>query len=219
MNVVVGSGGDIEKGTENLATFFNAIQKNGLSGGASAAKELGPDFEKIIKEAGALGIKTKEDFMKAAVEGNLGETFEKKYAGTLDALNNTLMGRFKIAISDIKSQLTDLGGGYLGDAGNAVGRLQGIVQKTIARLSYVVNGWANTGKLNDVIDFIDRGSDKFIALMQKYLGVLIGVIEWLGKLFGNFYKAYKTRGAAQGAFAKMYRIRHSADWKIVEIAA
>jgi len=36
---------------------------------------------------------------------------------------------------------------------------------------------------------------------------------------GNFYKAYKTRGSAQGAFAKMYVIRHKADWKIVEIAA
>jgi hypothetical protein len=189
MNVVVGSGGDIEKGTENLATFFNAIQKNGLSGGASAAKELGPDFEKIIKEAGALGIKTKEDFMKAAVEGNLGETFEKKYAGTLDALNNTLMGRFKIAISDIKAQLTDLGGDYLGDAGNAVGRLQGIIQKTIARLAYVVNGWANTGKLNDVIDFIDKGSDKFIYLMQKYLGTAPGI-------FGFFKSSFDSIGSA-----------------------
>ena len=189
MNVVVGSGGDIEKGTENLATFFNAIQKNGLSGGASAAKELGPDFEKIIKEAGALGIKTKEDFMKAAVEGNLGETFEKKYAGTLDALNNTLMGRFKIAISDIKAQLTDLGGNYLGDAGNAVGRLQGIIQKTIARLAYVVNGWANTGKLNDVIDFIDKGSDKFIFLMQKYLGTAPGI-------FGFFKESFDSIGSA-----------------------
>lgn len=193
MNVVVGSGGDLEKGTENLATFFNAIQKNGLSGGASAAKELGPDFEKIIKEAGALGIKTKEDFMKAAVEGNLGETFEKKYAGTLDALNNTLMGRFKIAISDIKSQLADLGGEYLGDAGNAVGRLQGIVQKTIARLSYVINGWADTGKLNDVIDFIDKGSDKFIALMQRYLGTAPGI-------FGFFKQTFDSVG---GAFDKM----------------
>jgi predicted metalloprotease len=35
---------------------------------------------------------------------------------------------------------------------------------------------------------------------------------------GTFYKAYKTRGAAQGAFAKMYAIRHSADWKIFQVA-
>jgi hypothetical protein len=192
MNVVVGSGGDIEKGTENLATFFNAIQKGGLSGGASAAKELGPDFEKIIKEAGALGIKTKEDFLKAAVEGNLGETFEKKYAGTLDALNNTLMGRFKIAISDIKSQLADIGGAYLGDAGNAVGRLQGIVQKTTARLAYIVSGWATTGKLNDVIDFIDRGSDKFILLMEKYLGTAPGIFGFFKQTFDSIGNAFDS---------------------------
>ncbi len=192
MNVVVGSGGDIEKGTENLATFFNAIQKGGLSGGASAAKELGPDFEKIIKEAGALGVKTKEDFMRAAVEGNLGETFEKKYAGTLDALNNTLMGRFKIAISDIKSQLADIGGAYLGDAGNAVGRLQGIVQKTTARLAYIVSGWATTGKLNDVIDFIDRSSDKFILLMEKYLGTAPGIFGFFKQTFDSIGNAFDS---------------------------
>lgn len=190
MNVVVGSGGDIEKGTENLATFFNAIQKGGLSGGASAAKELGPDFEKIIKEAGALGIKTKEDFLKAAVEGNLGETFEKKYAGTLDALNNTVMGRFKRAISDIKAQLTDLGGEYLGDTGNAIGRLQGIVQKTIARLAYVINGWASTGKLNDVVDFIDKGADKFIMLMNKYLGTAPGIFGFFKQTFDSIANAF-----------------------------
>jgi hypothetical protein len=190
MNVVVGSGGDIEKGTENLATFFNAIQKGGLSGGASAAKELGPDFEKIIKEAGALGIKTKEDFLKAAVEGNLGETFETKYAGTLDALNNTVMGRFKRAISDIKAQLTDLGGEYLGDTGNAIGRLQGIVQKTIARLAYVINGWASTGKLNDVVDFIDKGADKFIALMNKYLGTAPGIFGFFKQTFDSIANAF-----------------------------
>lgn len=42
------------------------------------------------------------------------------------------------------------------------------------------------------------------ALMKKYLSVLIGVIQWLGQLFGNFYKAY---GAAfVGAFQKIGQI-------------
>jgi len=35
---------------------------------------------------------------------------------------------------------------------------------------------------------------------------------------GTFYKAYKTYGAAQGAFAKMYKIRNSAKWEIKEVA-
>jgi hypothetical protein len=43
-----------------------------------------------------------------------------------------------------------------------------------------------------------------LMLMQKYLGVLIGVIEWLGKLFGNFYKAYGAAFVA--AFKKVGEI-------------
>jgi hypothetical protein len=35
---------------------------------------------------------------------------------------------------------------------------------------------------------------------------------------GKFHKAYKTHGAAQAAFAKMYAIRGHAKWEIVEVA-
>ena len=118
MDVVAGSGGDMDKGSEKLATFLSEVQKKGtLAAGAEAAKDLGPDFEKIVKEASALGIKTSDEFLKAAAEGKLGETFATKYAGTLDALNNTVMGRFNTAISVIKEQLTSLGCEYLDEAG------------------------------------------------------------------------------------------------------
>ena len=33
----------------------------------------------------------------------------------------------------------------------------------------------------------------------------------------KFYKAYKTYAAAQGAFARMYDIRHTAKWEIKEV--
>jgi hypothetical protein len=35
---------------------------------------------------------------------------------------------------------------------------------------------------------------------------------------GKFHKAYKTHGAAQGAFAKMYAIRNHAKWEIRAVA-
>ena len=182
MNIVVGSGGDIEKGSGKLAEFLASVQKKGsLAGGASIAKELGPDFEKIVKEAGALGIKTSDEFMKAAAEGNLGETFATKYAGMLDAINNTVMGRFKGAVSSIKSLLTDLGGQYLGETGTTITRLQGIIETFIVRLGYVMKSFDTEGKMGGFLDKVEKGTNQLIVLMTKYLGATPNIFQFFNK--------------------------------------
>lgn len=191
MDVVAGSGGDLDKGSEKLAEFLAQVQKKGtLAGGAQAAKELGPDFEKIVKEASALGIKTSDEFLKAAAEGKLGETFATKYAGTLDALNNTVMGRFKTAVSSIKEQLTDLGGEYLGETGGAISRLQGIISTFITRLSYVMQSFDVSGKMGSALDMVEKGADKMIVLMNKYLGSSPSIFGFLGNSFNSIGDAF-----------------------------
>ena len=190
MDVVAGSGGDLEGGSKKLAEFLAAVQKKGtLAGGAQAAKELGPDFEKIVKEAGALGIKTSDEFLKAAAEGQLGETFATKYAGTLDALNNTVMGRFKSAVQSVKNLMTDLGGQYLDEAGTGISRLQGIVEKVVVRLNYVLQGFNASGKMGSFLDAVDKGADKLIELMTKYLSTTPSI-------FGFFKESLMTIGDA-----------------------
>ena len=191
MDVVAGSGGDMDKGSEKLATFLSEVQKKGtLAAGAEAAKDLGPDFEKIVKEASALGIKTSDEFLKAAAEGKLGETFATKYAGTLDALNNTVMGRFKTAISVIKEQLTSLGGEYLDEAGGAISRLQGIISTTITRLSFVLQDFDATGKMGSFMDMVQDASDKLIHLMTKYLNTTPTIFEFFGDSFDKIANAF-----------------------------
>ena len=191
MDVVAGSGGDLEKGSQKLADFLAAVQKKGsLAGGAQAAKELGPDFEKIVKEASALGIKTSEEFLKAAAEGKLGETFATKYAGTLDALNDTVMGRFKQAITAIKGQLTDLGGQYLGETGGAISRLQGIISKVISRLNYVLQDFDVGGKMGGFLDAVDKGADKLIVLMTKYLNTTPTLFQFFANSFNTIGNAF-----------------------------
>ena len=188
---VAGQGGDIEGNTKKLADFFAKMQKTGTVAGASAeAKALGPDFEKIVKEASALGYKTNEEFTKAALAGNLGETFATMYAGTLDALNNTVMGRFKQATTAIKAQLTDLGGEYLSETGGAIIRLQGIIQTTIARLAYVLNDFDAAGKMGSFMDMVQKGADKLIVVMTKYLGTTPDLFEFFGNSFNSIANAF-----------------------------
>jgi hypothetical protein len=188
---VAGQGGDIEGNTKKLADFFAKLQKTGTVAGASAeAKALGPDFEKIVKEASALGFKTEEEFTKAALAGNLGETFATMYAGTLDSLNNTVMGRFKQATTAIKAQLTDLGGEYLSETGGAIVRLQGIIQTTIARLAYVLNDFDAAGKMGSFMDMVQKASDKLIVVMTKYLGTSPDLFEFFGNSFNSIANAF-----------------------------
>jgi len=190
-NITAGMGGDLEGNTKKLSDFLAKVQQSGSVAGASAeAKALGPDFEKILKEAGALGIKTSDEFIKAANEGKLGETFATKYAGTLDALNNTVMGRFKQATSAIKAQLTDLGGDYLSSTGGAIVRLQGIIQTTISRLAYVLNDFDAAGKMGSFMDMLQKGADKLIVVMTKYLGTTPGLFEFFGNSFNSIANAF-----------------------------
>jgi len=181
MNIVAGSGGDIGKGSEKLAEFLATVQKKGLGGAGDIAKELGPDFSKIIKEAQALGIKTSDEFFKAAAEGNLGETFQKKYAGQLDALNNTLMGRFKQAMGEIKGLLSDTGDQFLQPAGDALQEIQMIIQRTILQISPMLGRFGTESFLGDVVKLVDRASQGFVNLMNKYLGTTPGIFEKLGQ--------------------------------------
>jgi hypothetical protein len=161
-----------------------------VAGASAEAKALGPDFEKIIKEARALGYNSSEEFIKAANEGKLGETFATMYAGTLDALNNTVMGRFKQATTAIKAQLTDLGGEYLSETGGAIVRLQGIIQTTIARLAYVLNDFDAAGKMGSFMDMVQKASDKLIVVMTKYLGTSPDLFEFFGNSFNSIANAF-----------------------------
>jgi len=188
MNIVAGSGGDMGKGAEKLAEFLAKVQKSGLGAAGDVAKELGPDFEKVIKEAQGLGIKTNEEFFKAAAEGKLGETFATKYAGQLSAVNSTLFGQFKSFFTNIKGLLTDLGQEFLSPAKKALHDLQIIVERTVMQLSPMLRQFGEESFLGDVVSLVDRTAQKFVELMTRYLGTVPGVFGYIGSVSVILYK-------------------------------
>jgi len=181
MNVVAGSGGDIGKGSEKLAEFLAKVQKDGLGGAGDVAKELGPDFEKIIKEAKELGVKTSDEFFAAAAEGTLGKTFQEKYAGQLDALNNTLIGRFKQGMTDVKRVLGDLGTQFLQPAGDLFDNIVRQLKITVVRLSPLISQFG-TGFFGDVEEAVAKITDKFVVLMNRYLNTTPTFLQQMGKI-------------------------------------
>jgi hypothetical protein len=192
MNIVAGSGGDISKGGEKLAEFLAKVQKKGLGGASEEAKALGPDFEKILKEAKELGIKTQEEFFKAAAEGNLGKTFQEKYAGQLDALNNTLIGRFKTEMVDIKAMITDLGESFLGPATDMIANVATVLKTTIIRLSPLIREFGANKFFKDAESFVQKASDLLVNLVSKYLNTLPSFTQKIKEIWQTVSDGFET---------------------------
>jgi hypothetical protein len=191
MNVVAGSGGDLGKGAQNLATFIAKVQKSGLQGAGQEAKALGPDFEMIIKEARALGIDTQEEFFKAAAEGTLGKTFQEKYAGQLDALNETLFGRFKAAFVEIKTLLSDIGNTFLEPVGQMVKQMSVTIRRGIMQIAPLIKGFGTNSLFGDIIRLTDTVVNKIVYLMNRYLNNGPGLFSFFKDVIGAIGRTFE----------------------------
>jgi len=153
------NGGDLEKQSDSLAKFLAAYQKAGVVNDSvtTAAKELGPEFEKILKESGKLGIKTYADFAKAAQKGELGETFAK-YRGGLQGLNSTLVGTLKTMMSNLKGQFASIGEPMLQGVTNTLHKIEPIISALLTRITSNVQGMGTESKLETVVNLLRKAS-------------------------------------------------------------
>jgi hypothetical protein len=217
-NYTAGMGGDMEKGSQAMAKFLAQFQKDKTMTEAvkTAGKELGPGFEKILKEANALGLTTYDKFTKGAMSGELGETF-KKYAGQLDAVNNTVIGRFKQAFAGIKATFMEMGEPLLGPISEQIPRIANIIDALLFRIRgsvvaigsgslltglvsafekaalFIGNVATNTGEAGKIIDGMKKSWDFIRDVFEKiqdYLRPLVAASEVLGRIAMELFKIF-----------------------------
>ena len=188
------NGGDLEKQSDSLAKFLAAYQKAGTVNDSvtTAAKELGPEFEKILKESGKLGIKTYADFAKAAQKGELGETFAK-YKGGLQGLNNTLMGTLKTMFGNLKAQFASIGEPMLQGVTNTLHKVEPIISALLTRITSNVQGMGTESRLETVVNLLRKAS--------LWLGNLL--TRDLNSASGSFGKMKDFFTGIRGAFEKV----------------
>lgn len=217
-NYTAGMGGDMEKGSQAMAKFLAQFQKDKTMTEAvkTAGKELGPGFEKILKEANKLGLTTYEKFSEAALKGELGDTF-KNYAGQLNALNSTVIGRFKQGFASIKNLLVEVGEPLLGPITKQIPRVVRIVESLILRIRSNVNEIGSGSLLEGLVNGLEkvalwigklvthdlkqageglnglvRGWQGIVRLFEKlqdYLRPLVPAGEVLGRILGDLFGA------------------------------
>jgi hypothetical protein len=218
-NYTAGMGGDMEKGSQSMAKFLAQFQKDKRMTEAvkEAGKELGPGFEKILKEANKLGLTTYEKFTEAALKGELGDTF-KKYAGQLDAVNSTVIGQFKQGFSALKNILVEIGEPLLAPLTKEIPRVVNILKGLLlsirsnveaigkgSLLEGMVNGFEkialwigkivnrDIGKAGESINKIVDGWNTMMRVFEKiqdYLRPLIPAAEALGRILMDILRAF-----------------------------
>lgn len=163
-NVAAGMGGDIGKNFGEVSKFAAAFAKEGKLTDAvkKQGEGLSPIFKKVIEEQSKAGNTTYEKFM-AGLATN--KTFQDAYAGQLDAVNNTVMGRIKGAFTDIKSMLTDMGGPLLNPIGDAVTKIKHMIEALLMR----VRGTVSEVGSGSLLDGLVKGIEKVTLLMGRLM--------------------------------------------------
>lgn len=163
-NVAAGMGGDISKNFGDVSGFVTSFMKEGnlTASVKKQGEELSPIFKKVIEEQVKAGNTTYEKFMATVGEN---QTFKDAYGGQLNALNDTVVGRFKAAITDIKKSFTSMGAPMLGPLTKAIGKIKNLILALLIR----VRGSVEEVGSGSLLDGLVKGVEKLTLLMGRMM--------------------------------------------------
>jgi hypothetical protein len=186
------AGQPLEEGLLKAAKVVNAIQdpKTGIGGIQAAFKEMGPAAVEALKKAKAAGIDTKKEFMEAMKNGELSAL--GGVTGQMDAVNGTLMGKFKTYFALIKGQFADFGQQFLPQAKVALEKIYNIIRVTLAQTSGAIAGFEKTGGFTDMlVKGVQKASDFYVRLIRDYLPKSQGMFDRLGDWWDKFTEGWR----------------------------
>lgn len=181
------AGQPLEEGLLAAAKVVNAIQdpKVGIGGIQSAFKAMGPAAVEALKKAKAAGIDTKKEFMAAMKSGELSAL--GGVTGQMDAVNGTLMGKFKTYFGLIKGQFADFGQQFLPEAKVALEKIYNIIRVALAQTSGAISGMEKSGGVMDMlVRGVQKVSDFYVRLIRDYMPKSQGMLDRLGDWWDRF---------------------------------
>lgn len=186
------AGKPLEEGVKAAGELIAAIQdpKATFSKISEAAKALGPEMEKALKEAGGKGIKTAEQLKKAILDGTLSAA--GGVVGQFDAVNGTLISRFKATFSLIKNDFADFGEPFLKPTKDLLESISRTFKRTFDRVSGDIAAFAGAGFFDDISDLTVKLGDFFVKFIRDYLPQVDGMFSKLGNWWDGFKEGWNT---------------------------
>jgi hypothetical protein len=177
--------GDMEKGLLAAANVISLLQKGEAAGGEnllSAAKELGPQFEKAYKDAISGGKKTNAELIQLLASGQLAQ--DAGIAGTAANVQGTLIGQLKTFATEMQLIFGDLGQSFIGPIQTAFNAVRKILYRTIFQITGNLNAFAN----GPFIDFVVGAADKIGNLTAKLFNEYLPMTQ---EVLGNFIDGWR----------------------------
>ena len=177
--------GDMEKGLQAAAQVISLLQKGEAAGGEtmlSAAKELGPQFEKAYKDAISGGKKTNAELIQLLASGQLAQ--EAGIAGTAANVQGTLIGQLKIFATEAQVLFGDLGQSFIGPLQRAFNEVRKIMFRTVFQITGNLNSFAN----GPFIGFVTGAADKIGNLTAKLFNEYLPMTQ---EVLGNFIDGWR----------------------------
>lgn len=180
------AGKPLEEGVKSAGELIAALQDPKASFGkiSEAAKKLGPEMEKALAEAGGKGIKTAEQLKKAILDGTLSAA--GGVTGQFDAVNGTLISRFKATFALIKTDFADFGEPFLKPTKELLEDISRTFKRTFDRVSGEIAMFAGAGFFTEIGGVTEKLGDFFVKFIRDYLPKVDGMFSSLGGWWDRF---------------------------------
>jgi len=160
------AGQDPAAAAEKIGVVVEALNNSKKSFGdvQTAAKALGPQMEKAMKD---LGIKSKKQFQEALLSGELAKS--GGVFGQFAEVNNTLIGRVKTFFNLVKEEFADFGQKFLEPAKVAMQKVFRIIQTSIMKLTGELDSFGTGQFFDGLVSVVEKVSNFFVNVVRKYL--------------------------------------------------
>jgi len=196
------AGQDPAQSIESVAEVIAALsnQEKSVNDVIAAAKKLGPEMQKALKDA---KVKTKKDFEELLFSGKLAEM--GGVAGQFDAVNNTLINVLKSYFTQVRGAFADFGDQFIEPLKVGFQQMFWAIQDGLVRMGAVIGQTIGfDGLINGTVRMVEKVTDFTVNMMRKYLPSVNGMFERLGELWNSFTRGWniffdKLRPLEKGA--------------------
>lgn len=177
------AGRSLEEGAKAVGDLIGLLQDPDASFDEikASAEALGPTMKKALKEA---GIETAGELKKAALSGQLAVLGGVQ--GQFDAVNDTLINRFKKSFTIIQADFADLGEQFLGPLKDSLDEVSLIFRRTFLRVRNLLDEFGTTTFMDTVVGAAEKLEEFFVKLFREYLPQVEGMFDRIGDWWDRF---------------------------------
>lgn len=194
------TGGDV-KATQGMAQAWTQMTQTGnRSVMVDQMKSMGPAYKEATK---AFQAYEGDDLVGAMIRGEFTPDAMK---GSLDKLDDTVMGGFKGMITTLYNQLADIGAVFLVPLRDAMNDVERILRGGLLRVTGLLQSYGLGTFMPAMVRGMERATDFFVKLiledLPRFTEVMGKISDWWRGFKGGTSRFFSGLGESMGMFSE-----------------